>query len=95
MAEYIDREKALEDFEQCNADNSKWTPGRVKTLLVRQHSVEAKPVVYGQWLLNDDLTFDGEQTYVCSACHKAVTTKRKAPYLNYCFHCGTKMDQEA
>ena len=34
--EYISREAALEDFEACNAENPRWTPPRVKTLLLRQ-----------------------------------------------------------
>ena len=34
--EYISRKAALKDFEASNADNPRWTPQRVKTLLIRQ-----------------------------------------------------------
>ena len=45
MAEYIDREAMLEDFESCNRSNPKWTPQRVKTLIVRQPPADAVPVI--------------------------------------------------
>ncbi len=45
MNDLISRQTALEDFEKCNSENPKWTPARVKTLLVRQPAVEAVPVV--------------------------------------------------
>ena len=44
--EYINRTEALKDFDVCNADNPKWTPARVKALLIRQPAVGAAPVVY-------------------------------------------------
>ena len=44
--EYINRTEALKDFDVCNADNPKWTPARVKALLIRQPTVGAAPVVY-------------------------------------------------
>ena len=45
MTEYIDREAMLEDFESCNRSNPKWTPQRVKTLIVRQPPADAVPVI--------------------------------------------------
>ena len=45
MSDYISRELAIEDFEQCNQVNSTWTPQRVKTLLMRVPSVDAAPVI--------------------------------------------------
>lgn len=36
MTDYIRRDDALKDFEACNAENPRWTPQRVKTLLLRQ-----------------------------------------------------------
>lgn len=45
MAEYIDREAMLEDFESCNRSNPKWTPQRVKTLIVRQPPADAVPII--------------------------------------------------
>ena len=45
MTEYIERQTMLEDFENCNRSNSEWTPQRVKTLIVRQQTVDAVPVI--------------------------------------------------
>ena len=45
MADYISREAALEDFEACNAENTNWTPQRVKTLLLRQPAADVAEVV--------------------------------------------------
>lgn len=44
--EYISRAKALADFEACNAENPRWTPQRVKTLLLRQPAADVAPVVH-------------------------------------------------
>ena len=43
--EYISRAKALADFEACNAENPRWTPQRVKTLLLRQPAADVAEVV--------------------------------------------------
>lgn len=43
--EYISRAKALEDFAACNAENPRWTPQRVKTLLLRQPAADVAEVV--------------------------------------------------
>ena len=45
MAEYIERQTMLEDFESCNRNDPKWTPQRVKTLIVRQPPADATPVI--------------------------------------------------
>ncbi len=44
MSDYISREAALADFEQCNRKNSTWTPQRVKTLLMRIPAADVEPV---------------------------------------------------
>lgn len=44
--EFISRTEALKDFESCNAENPRWTPQRVKTLLLRQPAADVGPVVY-------------------------------------------------
>lgn len=43
---YISRAEALADFEACNAENPRWTPQRVKTLLLRQPAADVAEVVY-------------------------------------------------
>ena len=47
MDEYISRVETLADFEACNAENPRWTPQRVKTLLLRQLTADVAPVVHG------------------------------------------------
>ena len=49
MAEYIDREAAIVDFERCNHENPVWTPQRVKTLLMRIPAADVEPVK--RWIL--------------------------------------------
>lgn len=41
MAEYIERDKLLNDFELCNKQNPRWTPQRVKSLLLRASAIDA------------------------------------------------------
>ena len=43
--EYISRTEVLKDFAACNAENTHWTPQRVKTLLLRQPAADVAPVV--------------------------------------------------
>lgn len=43
--EYISRAEALANFEACNAENPRWTPQRVKTLLLRQPAADVAEVV--------------------------------------------------
>ena len=45
MTEYIEKQAMLEDFESCNRSNPKWTPQRVKTLIVRQPPADAVPII--------------------------------------------------
>ena len=45
MTDYISREAALKDFEASNAKNPRWTPQRVKTLLLRQPAADVAEVV--------------------------------------------------
>ena len=56
MAEYIERQTMLEDFESCNRSNPKWTPQRVKTLIVRQPPADAAPVIRCKDCAKDGLT---------------------------------------
>lgn len=44
MAEYIERDKLLDDFELCNKQNPRWTPQRVKSLLVRANAADVVEV---------------------------------------------------
>ena len=56
MIEYIEKQTMLEDFESCNRSNPKWTPQRVKTLIVRQPPAAAAPVIQCKDCAKDGLT---------------------------------------
>lgn len=85
--EYISRAKALADFEACNAENPRWTPQRVKTLLLRQPAADVAPVVHGRW----ERMRKSATTWRCSACDVMVGAFL-AGCSHYCYCCGAKMD---
>lgn len=85
MSDYISREAAIEDFEQCNRKNPTWTPQRVKTLLMRIQTADVEPVVHGRKIEDGDIG----GFWLCSLCGEWL------PYgANYCPNCGAKMDLE-
>ena len=98
MTDYISREAALKDFEASNAENPRWTPQRVKTLLLRQHAADVTEVVHGRWCVSKIRSI--ETVFYCSECKRTVTVGNdffgEAPQsvsaaYPYC-HCGAKMD---
>ena len=84
MTEYIEKQAMLKDFESCNRNNPKWTPQRVKTLIVRQPPADAVPALYGEWIYSCDT--DEPR---CSECGNSATDGIITPY---CPHCGAKME---
>ena len=95
--EYISREAALADFEACNAENPRWTPQRVKTLLLRQPAADVAEVVHGLWLGEGDGYSDGAlvcDVLHCSECDYTIDdgTDDPARLPKYCAGCGAKMD---
>lgn len=97
MSDYTSREAAIEDFEQCNQENSTWTPQRVKTLLMRLPAADVEPVRHGEWLRTDD-DWNSLVTIQCSACGGEwcfeVDEDVQLLGYNYCPGCGCKMDLE-
>lgn len=89
--EYISHEAALTDFEACNAENPRWTPQRVKTLLIRQPAADVTPVVHEKWLLDRWPRWPHRE---CSRCKIMIPrTKEVADqYWQYCPNCGARMD---
>nr|DAE40949.1 MAG TPA: hypothetical protein [Caudoviricetes sp.] len=72
MTDYISREAALKDFESCNAKNPRWTPQRVKTLLLRQNAAGVEPVVQCKKCAQARPTVrcsDGKQTGIWCSYH--------------------------
>lgn len=86
--EYISRAKALTDFESCNAENPRWTPQRVKTLLLRQPAADVAEVVHGRW---GDNGIPGSMLSGCSVCRFTCG----ASSFFYCPNCGARMDGAA
>ena len=87
--EYISREAALKDFEASNAENPRWTPQRVKTLLLRQPAADVAEVVQGQWEGEGDGYADGEivlDVWYCSQCGYCIDDGTDNPDLlpKYC-----------
>ena len=89
--EYISHEAALADFEACNAENPRWTPQRVKTLLLRQPAADVAPVVHEKWLLDRWQSWPHRE---CSRCKIMIPRTKEVPdqYWQYCPNCGAKMD---
>ena len=95
--EYISREAALADFESCNAENTNWTPQRVKTLLLRQPAADVAEVVQSQWEGEGDGYADGEivlDVWHCSQCGYCIDDGTDNPKClpKHCPNCGAKMD---
>ena len=90
MSDYISREAAIADFEQCNRENPVWTPQRVKTLLMRIPAADVEPVRHGRWIVPPPPDAYTYCKVVCSECHK-VAGKHKTVY---CPNCGAKMELE-
>lgn len=85
---YISREAALKDFEACNAENPRWTPQRVKTLLLRQPAADVAEVVHGKWENGNP---------ICPVCGGNKFRDLDADIWcdwqpDFCPNCGAKMD---
>ena len=61
--EFISRTEALEDFEACNAANPRWTPQRVKTLLLHQPAADVAEVVRRKGCKHSTLPSELTQRY--------------------------------
>lgn len=95
--EYISRAKALEDFEACNAGNPRWTPQRVKTLLLRQPAADVAEVHHAHWEEADWREYDAQipkAAIVCSDCRNAFK-KGTLRIQSFCPACGARMDGAA
>lgn len=92
MDDYIERDKLLEDFELCNKQNPRWTPQRVKSLIVRANAADVAPVVHGRWGSDDFWRY-------CTNCneyalfYESGEYVQREPYLTpYCPNCAARMD---
>ena len=85
MGEYIERDKLLDDFELCNKQNPRWTPQRVKSLLVRANAADVVEVKQGRWIT------DEKGVAYCGRCR---IVDDYASVHNYCPNCGARLDGE-
>ena len=98
MAEYIERKKLEEVFDNADPDicesypdgYSDWGFGRenVRDVIRSVPKADVAPVVHGWW------THLGGDEWCCSACGFVITTEGSwdKPTKKYCEDCGAKMD---
>lgn len=98
MDEYIEREKALEIIDQIFFSTDPTGDEQIGVLKCRTAIREEIPaadvakVRRGKWYYNEMHSDLGYSTYVCSLCKKEVCIDEEDDKLNYCPHCGAKMD---
>lgn len=82
-----------EKMRLIDADNLKIpsdTPYKasVKRVVAQQPTVEAVPVVHGEWILEEKAGID---YWCCSHCHKIRSEYYAKPKDNFCPECGADM----
>ena len=60
----------------------------VKRVVAQQPTVEAVPVVHGEWILEEKA---GVDYWCCSHCHKIRSEYYAKPKDNFCPNCGADM----
>lgn len=95
MAEYIEREAAIEKTEAfCDVFVTKWTDEKVLSWIRNLPAADVQPVVHGRWV-NERMIVGGfAETWACD-CSVCGETQREPLWKpNYCPNCGSKMDAE-
>lgn len=89
MDDLISRAAAIDAHKRA----AYWQDGERK--IAELPAVDAMPVVHGRWEEVDDVWVDVH--YRCSACDYEWFLEDGTPaenWMNYCPHCGAKMDGE-
>ena len=91
MAEYIERDKALEEFDKWIDETGAIPKGtsyyyECRACIEDVPSADVVEVVHGEWHTND-------KQRICSNCLFFYTTNGSTIF-NYCPMCGAKMDGE-
>lgn len=114
MARYINADALQVQLERKKAGvaNQRYTEGwndcmmRIKSMVSKAPTVDAVPVVYGQWVpvYESELTGwnpsvagrDPIGGYFCSKCHYEAVYSCNDEYVlsDYCPGCGARMDGE-
>lgn len=99
MAEYIEREALLKNFDPEPyiwddgndaeiRENALWNT--CKRFVEEEPAADVAPVVHGEWVDPED---DGGYTsWHCSLCSHQVGTIGGIPNWKYCPNCGARMD---
>lgn len=90
MSDLIDRNELLERF-YCEKDVSStlWGIDGIENLLLNAPTVQAKPVVHGEW---EKTRLAGE--YICSNCQSLICsgfTRMGYEQCKFCPECGADM----
>ena len=97
MSDLISRSELLQEFEtetNRHSGNDLWHYTGIKAFIENAPSVEAKPVVHGEWL-----SFDEEANgWYCSKCGNIWQLNDGTPeenHMNFCPNCGADMRKKA
>lgn len=103
MAEYIDRQAAMEGLKQYFYDEDMtatefgeyWYDTCVLEFLEDMPPADVRPVRWGHWIEHTDP--NGDPYYECSACHGEMVCIEGTPQDNeffFCNFCGADMREE-
>lgn len=105
MAEYIDREKAIDLFYPVDPENDgsdgctvvyqsgNYSSAEIESMLSELPPADVAPVRHGWWIEHDSDW--GDTLYVCSQCLAEFASVDGTPldnHIRYCPNCGAKMD---
>lgn len=102
MARLIDADAFLEALENADADVCETYPDfycdwgfsqkAIEDLLLNIPTMEAKPVVHGEWL-DAPYVYFGAKRYVCSECKDSEFWEDRFVIVkeNFCPNCGADM----
>ena len=89
MAEYIDREAAVDAVTDIYYDTSEinLTAEKFEAAINGIPAADVTPVVHGRWGTHSDRP----DSLICSVCNCGFDMWKHDPH-NYCPNCGAKMD---
>lgn len=95
MVEYIDRDKALEEFDAWVESTGVLPRGtsyyaEARGCIECVPAADVEPVRHGRWIFGDTC---GHSWMKCSEC--LVSQSGQTLCFTYCPNCGAKMDGEA
>lgn len=95
MAEYLERQKVIDCFENCLVEYPNNSVTMIKRCFENLPAENVDLVVYGEWIDVGDFVelADGTElpVKVCSACGEYIVLE---DFQNFCPSCGVKMDLE-